>query len=87
MLHARKDYDRIQDPENKIPNDEPVFLLRGQDILAPELLEIWANALLRNHGDPKMAEMVFQHAEKMKLWQARHTVKLPDLPKSDSVTF
>lgn len=27
MLHARKDYMRIQDPENKIPQDEPVFLL------------------------------------------------------------
>lgn len=26
MLHARDDYNRIQDPENKIPENEPVFI-------------------------------------------------------------
>ena len=31
MIHSRKDYNRIQDPLNLIPNDEPVFLLRGKD--------------------------------------------------------
>ncbi len=31
MIHARKDYDHIQDPSGKIPLDEPVFLVRGQD--------------------------------------------------------
>lgn len=30
MLHAREDYNRFQDPEGLIPDDEPVFLLRGQ---------------------------------------------------------
>lgn len=29
MKHAGEDYNRIQDPENKIPADEPVFLLRA----------------------------------------------------------
>ena len=29
MKHARDDYNRIQDPAGKIPEDEPVFLLRG----------------------------------------------------------
>ena len=42
MKHARKDYDRIQDPENKIPDDEPVFLIRGQDTTAPAVLRYWA---------------------------------------------
>jgi len=27
MKRAREDYNRIQDPENKIPNGEPVFLI------------------------------------------------------------
>lgn len=31
MIHARRDYDHIQDPTGKIPLDEPVFLVRGQD--------------------------------------------------------
>jgi len=38
MKHAREDYNRIQDPDEKIPDNEPVFLLRGQDVLAPNLL-------------------------------------------------
>lgn len=38
MKHARPDYDRIQDPAGIIPEDEPVFLLRGQDrYAAPQL--------------------------------------------------
>lgn len=45
MKHARADYDRIQDPAGLIPEDEPVFLLRGQDIFAPQRLRDWANAI------------------------------------------
>lgn len=41
MLHARGDYARIQDPSNKIPNDEPVFLLRAQDKTAAEVVRHW----------------------------------------------
>lgn len=42
MKHARPDYNRIQDPAGLIPEDEPVFLLRGQDVLAPSLVKDWA---------------------------------------------
>ena len=31
MLHAREDYQRIQDPDDKIGEDEPVMLFRAQD--------------------------------------------------------
>lgn len=31
MIHFREDYNRIQDPENKIGQDEPVILFRAQD--------------------------------------------------------
>jgi hypothetical protein len=40
MRHARADYDRIQDPDGLIPQDEPVFLIRGQDRAAPAM-ERW----------------------------------------------
>lgn len=79
MLHARGDYMRIQDPENRIPEDEPVFLLRGQDILAPALLLRWAARLRTNGGDPEMARMVEDHAQKMIYWQKTKYTKLPDL--------
>ena len=51
MFHARKDYNRIQDPENKIPEDEPVFLLRAQDIVAAEVVRYWAYLHTARGGD------------------------------------
>ena len=80
MIHGRKDYNRIQDPENKIPEDEPVFLLRGQDQLAPDLLLRWAHKLRLYEGNPEMARMVEDHAMKMIKWQRNVKVKMPDLP-------
>ena len=80
MKHARKDYDRIQDSDELIPDNEPVFLLRGQDVLAPELLRQWAVKLLLRGGSGIMAEMVINHAKEMEEWQENHKRKLPDLP-------
>ena len=80
MKHAREDYNRIQDPEGLIPEDEPVFLLRGQDELAPGILIRWAEELLSRGGDPEMAQMVADHANEMITWQETHHRKLPDLP-------
>lgn len=79
MIHARKDYNRIQDPENKIPENEPVFLLRGQDKFAPELLLRWAAKLRLDGGDPEMARLVEEHAQSMIGWQKYGKVKQPDL--------
>jgi hypothetical protein len=81
MKHARKDYDRIQDPAGLIPEDEPVFLLRGQDMLAPTILRKWANMLMDNDGDTDMVERAYKQADKMEEWQRKHVSKLPDLPK------
>jgi len=79
MKHAREDYNRIQDPEGLIPDDEPVFLLRGQDILAPSLLRSWAIQLLDKGGSGVMAEMVMKWSKEMEKWQETHKKKLPDL--------
>jgi len=80
MLHSRSDYDRIQDPYGLIPNDEPVMLLRGQDKFAPELVLIWATKLRLDGGNPEMARMMEDHAQKMIYWQNNVFVKQPDLP-------
>ena len=83
MKHAREDYNRIQDPENKIPEDEPVFLLRGQDFTAPATLRFWANANRMNPlADMRIITMVEQWANKMEEWQHEHGCKYADLPKS-----
>lgn len=83
MIHAREDYQkRIQDSEGLIPEDEPVFLLRGQDALAPSLMLDWASRMRSLGGDPAMADLVRVHANLMIHWQNEHGVKVPDLPNS-----
>ncbi len=77
MIHARDDYDRIQDPENKIPNDEPVFLIRAQDEVGPATVLHWASLNDFAGGDPKLSQMAREHAAKMENWPKK---KLADLP-------
>jgi hypothetical protein len=80
MKHARSDYDRIQDPEGLIPEDEPVFLVRGQDVAGPETLRAWASEATRLGAGPEIVERVVRHAEAMEDWQQSRAFKVPDLP-------
>jgi hypothetical protein len=79
MKHFREDYNRIQDPAGLIPENEPVFLLRGQDKLAPSLLLRWAAELRLQGGNPEMARIVEDGAQEMIEWQKNINKKLPDL--------
>ena len=76
MIHARDDYNRIQDPENLIPADEPVFLLRGQDKFAAEVVRYWADLVADATGDTELFEVAYTHADRMDDWP---TKKIPDL--------
>ena len=76
MLHTRKDYNRIQDPDNKIPKDEPVFLLRAQDRISDDVVRYWAELNDRLGGDETMSQMAREQAVRMSLWPKR---KLADL--------
>lgn len=78
MKHSREDYDRIQDPENKIPKDEPVFLLRGQDISSPFAVDAWANANERNGGSPSLTDSAREQAQYMRDWQSAVKSKIAD---------
>ena len=81
MKHARPDYDRIQDPLDKIPIDEPVFLIRGQDKAGPLTLRCWAMFAAGLGADDAICDMVRAHADEMAKWQREHISKVPDLPK------
>jgi hypothetical protein len=76
MLHARTDYNRIQDPEGKIPVDEPVFLLRAQDELACKAVEYYA-FLCSKVQATDVAAHAWEHSVKMRAWPKK---KVPDLP-------
>lgn len=80
MRHARTDYDRIQDPAGIIPEDEPVFLIRGQDAIGPSILRDYAERAACRKVDPVLIDAVLAHAERMDDWQKTH-VKIPDMPE------
>jgi hypothetical protein len=80
MRHARADYQRIQDPSRKIPDDEPVLLIRGQDRAAPDTARHWANLHDALGGDPALSAAVRAHAEFIEDWQAEHGSKVADVP-------
>jgi hypothetical protein len=78
MRFSREDYTRrITDKDGKIPDDEPVFLLRGQDVHAPSTLRFYAK-LLEETGNTEMAEELRNHARQMIVWQKSVRVKQPD---------
>ena len=78
MKHARDDYNRIQDPANIIPDDEPVFLLRAQDVTAPGVVLEWAKANIAIGGDPGLIDAAINHALRMLDWQQAHKRKIAD---------
>ena len=81
MRHGRPDYDaRIQDSARLIPDDEPVFLFRGQDLLAAPVILAYAAALKRAGGDQAIVESTIQQANKMIDWQRDYHSQLPSLP-------
>lgn len=73
MLHARKDYQRIQDPAGKIPENEPVFLLRAQDETAVRVLEYWISL----NSDDTAIHLAKQHVERMKAWPVKKRANVP----------
>jgi hypothetical protein len=58
-----------------LPADEPVFVLRGQDELAPDVVEFWADIAESKGVTSSKVAQARQWAEMMREWQPR---KLPD---------
>jgi hypothetical protein len=80
MKHARADYqERIVDLAGKIPEGEPVLLLRGQDVAAPFALRAYAGQAALEGADDDLVGKVLDHADAMEEWQRTHTSKTPDL--------
>ena len=82
MIHARRDYMHIQDNTGKIAEDEPVFLLRAKDELAPAVMQFWVDRLCirEREGDTVTVKAVQKHIDLMKEWQKKNGCKTPDTP-------
>lgn len=68
MKHARKDYDRIQDPAGLIPDNEPVFLVRGQDKMGWIVCVVWAILHFITTGDKRLTMLALIHGASMMTW-------------------
>jgi hypothetical protein len=66
-------------PVSVFPPAEPLFLLRGQDRLAPMILRLYAD-IAASHGRHDVANGVLAQCREMEAWQEEHVerVKLPD---------
>jgi hypothetical protein len=84
---VRRKYGRISSELKQIPDDEPLFLIRGQDILGPSAVDGYAQllesaALLADEDMSKrlmgQAIEVRNISASMVAWQAEHGSKIPD---------
>ena len=67
-----------KDREGKIDSDEPTFVLRAQDMLAPVVVQLWAlNAGMHGVSQDKV-DRARRLAEQMRRWQELHGCKVPD---------
>lgn len=78
MKHARPDFDRIQDPQGLIPEDEPVFLLRANDATAPATVDHWADLAEAIGARHNIVAAARRQAERMRDWQTIHGFATPD---------
>ncbi len=78
MKHFYSKYDPIQDPSGLVGKDEPVFLLRGTDKIAPALIHAWAEILQLLDGDEDLANEAHDWAVAMYEWQNINSRKVPD---------
>ncbi len=65
---------------NKLAKGEPYFILRGQDKLAPQIIETWAT-LLENTGTLGKSYKIKEAraiAHEIRAWQERNFSKTPD---------
>lgn len=75
MLHARGDYNRrIQDSEKKIPENEPVFLLRAQDQFAARALRCYIGEV-RGFVSQEIMDALETHLHEFINWEP---TKIPD---------
>ena len=67
MIHEEKDYDM-----SKIPSDEPVFLLRGTDMFARQVISFWVFLQRKRKGMEAKRESVLAHADRMACYERSH---------------
>lgn len=84
MRHAREDYSNIQEitaggNKPRIPDDEPVFLIRAQDMVGPDAVRAWADLAEAAGAHQDIVALAYEQALDMENWQGENGKKVPDL--------
>lgn len=64
------------DRTSMVPFDEPVFLIRGQDLVGGEAVRAWAALAEKAGASPDILKAARDHAARMDAWQPK---KVPDM--------
>lgn len=62
----------------KARDDEPLFVLRSQDELAPDLVRAWARGARASGTPEKKVKEAFRCADAMDQWASTNGSKVPD---------
>lgn len=65
----------------QVPDDEPVLVIRAQDVLAPEMMDYYLNRYLSLPTvmrDPAVVEELQSHRQALLQWQETHPTKVAD---------
>lgn len=95
MIHAREDYNRIQDPalfdasllgkgSRPIGPDEPVFLLRAGDEYFVPMLQVYS-VMVRDGNCEDVAVSTDKQVLAGRAWQREVGTKKPDIPAEAGV--
>lgn len=63
-----------------LPQDEPVFVLRGQDAFAPAAIQVWGTMCLSTREEATRAkgDRASLLVTQMQKWQKERKLKVPD---------
>jgi len=61
--------------DGSLPADEPLFTLRARDLLAPSLVELWADTAEKHGVNAEKVEEARRHFDAMVAWPES---RLPD---------
>lgn len=59
-----------------LPEDEPTFILRGRDLVAPDTLRAWSDMTERAHGDRAVVVYARILADRMEQWARQYGHRL-----------
>ena len=63
---------------DKLEPDEPAFVLRARDIIAPEIVREWAFRAQVEGSPIEKCDNARKIADEMEQWQIAHRRKVPD---------